>query len=148
MSTNPFSLLRPGLPGASQPFQTPASSQFGADMADTFSPDILQAIKQKITAPPETQSSWMNGFFGNDKQMGWGMGTAKIGKSLMDGFLGWKQYQMAQDQFGLQKDMFNKNWKAQTTDYNRQVTDQANARASATGDFSGAKEYIADNRIS
>lgn len=89
----------------------------------------------------------MNKLFGNDKAMGVLTGGAQIGQALMNGFLGWKQQKMAQEQFDMQKDMFNKNWTAQTTDYNRQIADTANARASATGDTAAAQQYIDKNRI-
>ena len=93
--------------------------------------------------------SWfsMSKLFGNDKQLGSIPAIAGIGSSLMNGFLGWNQYNLAKDKFNFDKAAYNKNYANEVASYNTQIADRANARASATGDFAGAQEYINRNRL-
>ena len=78
--------------------------------------------------------------------------------NLSNAYLGYKNYELGRDQFGLAKDSFNKNLANQVQSYNTQLTDQQRSRLQNTGNFDrpgGAANleadlasYVARNKLS
>jgi hypothetical protein len=96
--------------------------------------------------------SQMGIFGGTDKNgvttNGWG-GTALSGaKAFGDMYSSMKQFGLAEDMFDNSKDQFNKNWGAQTKNYNADIEDRQRARvASNAGAYESVGDYMNKNRM-
>jgi len=67
--------------------------------------------------------------------------------AALNGYLGLKQFGLAQDQFNFQRDAFNRNFDNQVATTNRELEDRQRARVGANPNAESVESYLARNRV-
>ena len=106
---------------------------------------------------PTTLSNSFSSQFGNflpwknadgSAGMGWGMPLLNMGSSLLNGYLGFKQLGLAEDNLNFQKDAFSKQFENQRTLTNSELRDRQAARvASNPTAYQSVDDYMKANAV-
>jgi hypothetical protein len=127
----------------------------GKTQNGTLFSSLPSSVSSSVGGADSTGPGWFSqaGIFGGtDKNgvttNGWG-GTALSGaKAFGDMYSSMKQFGLAEDMFDNSKDQFNKNWGAQTKNYNADIEDRQRARvASNAGAYESVGDYMNKNRM-
>lgn len=95
----------------------------------------------QVKQPP----GFLDGMLGEG---GWGMGAFDMGKGLLDGYLGLKQYGLAKDTLKENKKQFDLNFGAQQKMTNSRMEDRQNARYSANPNaYESPAAYMKKNGV-
>lgn len=90
------------------------------------------------------------GYFDEDAKTnvdGWGSTAFSIGGSLLDGYLGMRQYGLMKDQLAFQKQAFETNLQNQRTLTNSQLRDRQTARYRHDPRWQSPSEYMQTNGV-
>jgi len=96
-------------------------------------------------ASAASEGNWYDGMFGKD---GWGNLALGGANTLLQGYMGLKQLDMAKDQLDFQKQAFEKNYNAQRQRTNTQLRDRQKRRYYENPDYyASVDEYMAKNGV-
>lgn len=145
-----------GTPVSNVGLAAPNNALYNPNISNySVNPALLETGYGAPTSIFGQANNWLreSGFLGgrdanNNQFQGWG-GLALGGlQGLGSLYMGMKQYGLAKDQLGFQKDAFSKNYEAQKMATNTQLEDRQRARvASNSGAYQSVGDYMKQNGV-